>query len=373
MRVLHSYRTYLPDPPGGMQEAIRQISLATKHFGVESTVFCLSPHPYPHEIKYDECQVVRRRSWCAPASCDLGGIDAFLEFSRLTRTSDILHHHFPWPFADILHLLNKSERPAVMTYHSDIVRQKWLSSLYRPVMWKILSSMKFIVATSPAYLATSPILSHPLIRDRVRVIPLGIDENSYPSVGNESIYSRLGIEANEPYFLFLGAMRYYKGIHTLVRAAAKVDAKVIIAGSGQDENKYKALAVECGASNVVFAGQISNPEKLTLLKNCCAFVLPSHVRSEAFGMVLVEASMFGRPLISCEIGSGTSFVNAHEETGLVVPPEDPFVMARAMNTLLTDSVLAATFGKGARKRYEQLFSGPALGLAYSNLYKEALQ
>jgi rhamnosyl/mannosyltransferase len=233
--------------------------------------------------------------------------------------------------------------------------------------------MKFIVATSPAYLATSPVLSHPSIRDLVRVIPLGVDENSYPSTGDESIYSRLGVGANEPYFLFLGAMRYYKGIHTLVRAATKVDARVIIAGSGPDEEKYKALAEECGASNVVFAGQITNPEKLTLLKNCRAFVLPSHVRSEAFGMVLVEASMFGRPLISCEIGSGTSFVNAHEETGFVVPPEDSNEMAHAMSNLLDDDRLSINFGKGARVRYERLFSGPALGKAYSELYKEALQ
>ncbi len=130
MRVLHSYRTYLPDPPGGMQEAIRQISLGTKKFGIENTVFCLSPRPYPNQIKFDECQVVRRRSWCAPASCDLGDAGAWLEFERLARNSDILHHHYPWPFADVLHLLTKADAPAVMTYHSDIVRQKWLSSLY---------------------------------------------------------------------------------------------------------------------------------------------------------------------------------------------------------------------------------------------------
>jgi rhamnosyl/mannosyltransferase len=303
----------------------------------------------------------------------LGWVQSFVEFARLARKSDILHHQFPWPFADVLQLIERPKIPSVMTYHSDIVRQKWLNAMYAPLMWRMLLSMRFIVATSPAYLRTSPVLSHPSIRDRVRVIPLGIDENSYPSDGDFSIFKRLGVNEKEPYFLFLGVLRYYKGLHTLVQAAAKVDARVVIAGSGPEANELKALAARLGAKNIVFAGQISDPEKVTLLKNCRALVLPSHLRSEAFGMVLVEAAMFGRPLISCEIGSGTSFVNAHNETGLVISPEDPVQMAFAMNSLLKDDALAGCFGKSARKRYEQLFSAPALGRAYASLYKDALQ
>ena len=111
-------------------------------------------------------------------------------------------------------------------------------------------------------------------------------------------------------------------------------------------------------------------EKVTLLQNCRAAVLPSHLRSEAFGMFLVEGALFGRPLISCEIGTGTSYVNAHGETGLVVPPDDATALASAMNVLLRDEALADRFGRGARSRYEQLFSGPVLGRAYAELFKE---
>jgi rhamnosyl/mannosyltransferase len=88
-----------------------------------------------------------------------------------------------------------------------------------------------------------------------------------------------------------------------------------------------------------------------------------------YGMVLVEASMFGRPLISCEIGTGTSFVNAHEVSGLVVAPENPAALADAMNTLLSDDALVKTMGQAARERYERLFSGPALGRAYAELFR----
>ena len=89
-------------------------------------------------------------------------------------------------------------------------------------------------------------------------------------------------------------------------------------------------------------------------------------------MVLVEASMFARPLISCEIGTGTSYVNEHENTGFVVQPEDPLSLARAMNSLLVDDALAHRMGAAARMRYEQLFSGVALGNAYAALYRDVM-
>lgn len=181
---------------------------------------------------------------------------------------------------------------------------------------------------------------------------------------------RLGLEEEEPYFLFIGVLRYYKGLHTLIKAAQQVKARIVIAGSGPEGENLRALANQLCARNVIFAGQISDHEKVSLLKGCRALVLPSHLRSEAYGMVLVEASIFGRPLVSCEIGTGTSFVNAHEESGLVVPPEDAAALGNALNTLLKDSSCAEAFGRGARARYDRLFSGPALGRSYAELFRE---
>lgn len=369
---MHCYRTYFPDPTGGLQEAIRQMCLATKQLGVENTVFCLSPNPEPNEINRPECQVIRRRSWWAPASCDLGGMGSFLEYARLAKKSDILDHHFPWPFGDVLRLGTKPRIPSVVIYHSDVVRQKWLNTAYAPIMWKTLSGARFIVTTSPAYLRTSPILSHPSLRDKVRVIPLGIEESSYSNEGDDLVFTRLGIAADVPYFLFIGVLRYYKGAHFLVKAAKGVRAQVVIVGLGPEGARLQALAREIAAENVVFAGHVTGPEKVALLKRCRALVLPSHLRSEAFGMVLVEAAMYRRPLICCEIGTGTSFVNIHQETGFVVAPGSPEELKRAMNALLDDDNLATQLGMAARARYELLFSGLALGRAYMELYRETL-
>ena len=369
-KALHVYRTYFPDPPGGLQEAVRQIALSTRECGVDNTIFTLSPRPDPGELLRPEARVVRCRSWMAPASCDIGGVGAFARFSRVASEVDVVHYLFPWPFADVMHATVRPACPAVLTYISDVVRQRWLGRAYAPLMWRTLREMKAIVANCPAYARTSPVLSDPRLRDKVRIIPLGIEESSYPQTGDERIFGRLGLAGGEPFFLFIGVLRYYKGLDFLIRASRNLGAPVVIAGSGPEEARLRRLADEAGVSNVIFAGQISNAEKVALLRRCRALVLPSHLRSEAYGMVLVEASMFGRPLVSCEIGTGTSFVNAHEETGLVVPPGDPEALHQAMRTLLAEEWLAGQWGTAARRRYESLFSGPALGRAYSALFQE---
>lgn len=369
-RVLHVYRTYFTDPPGGLQEAIRQLALSTRRFGVESTVFALSPNPNPADLSLPEGRVVRRRSWIAPASCDIGGFSAFSCFSHAVREADVLHYLFPWPFADVLHALIRPDRPSVLTYISDVVRQRWLGAAYAPLMWRTLRSMRVIVANSPAYARTSPILSDSSIRDKVRIIPLGIEESSYPKEGDDGVFERVSIPDGEPFFLFLGVLRYYKGLDFLIQAAKGVKGNVVIAGSGPEGKRLMNLVSENNLKNVIFAGQVSDAEKVALLKRCRALVLPSHLRSEAYGMVLVEAAMFGRPLVSCEIGTGTSFVNAHGESGIVVSPEDPLALSAAMNSFVEDAAMAEEMGAGARARYERLFSGKALGRAYAELFRD---
>ena len=372
IRALQVYRTYFPDPQGGMQEAIRQLCLATQAYGVANTIFTLSPKPYPAEIHRPEGRVIRSRSWAAPASCDLGGFNALRRFRDAANDTDVLHYWFPWPYADVLRVASRTKAPAVLTYVSDVVRQRFLRSAYTPLMWRTLRSMRAIVAHCPAYAATSPVLSDPAIRDKVRVIPLGIVESSYPSEGDASVFTRLGLSKDEPYFLFIGVLRYYKGLHTLLRAAQQVGVRIVVAGTGPEGSALRQLAQDLAVTNVLFAGEVTDAEKVSLIKQCRALVLPSHLRSEAFGMVLVEAAMFGRPMVSCEIGTGTSYVNAHEESGLVVPPEDANALAAALRTLLADDAAASKLGQGARIRYERLFSGPAMGRAYSELFREVM-
>jgi glycosyltransferase involved in cell wall biosynthesis len=374
VKVLHIYRTYFPDPPGGLQEAIRQICLATRKRGVESKIFVLSPNPLPQEIMFPEGTVIRSKSWAAPASCDLGGLDSLRQYHALSDWADVLHFQFPWPFGDVLRVLGGRDKPAVMTYHSDIMRQRYLGYAYGPLMRITLQSMSAVVATSPAYARSSPILRESVRPERLRIIPLGIDDYAYEETSRRcgsDLLSRLPL-GDKPFFLSLGVLRYYKGLHTLIEASPSISANLVVAGSGPEMERLKKLAEQVDASNVIFAGQVSNEEKIALLKGCRGLILPSHLRSEAFGMVLVEASMFGKPMICCEIGSGTSYINEDGVTGLVVPPERPHELAAAANALLADEARALQMGFAARARYERLFSGPALGDAYAQLYNSVL-
>jgi glycosyltransferase involved in cell wall biosynthesis len=369
LRVLSTYKTYLPDPPGGLQEAIRQTCLSTSEHGIKNTIYTLSKQPYPRQVNFPEANVFREKSWLAPASCDIGSFKSLQTFKHLLSNTDVVHYYHPWPFADVLNLLSRSEKPQMMTYISDIVRQKYLDKFYMPLLRHSLDKMQIIVANCPTYAATSNVLSNPKIRDKVRVIPLGINESSYLTEGDESILDRRGIK-NNFYFLFLGVLRYYKGLRFLIEAANLVKAKIVIAGSGPEQSKLQKQAIELGCNNIIFTGQVSEAEKIALLAHCSAFILPSHLRSEAYGMVLVEASMMGKPMISCEIGTGTSYINCHEETGFVVPPESSEALAVAMNAMLNENKLTHEMGIKARTRYERLFSGEALGKAYSDIYKE---
>jgi len=374
MRVLHVYRTYFPDAQGGLQEAIRQICIACGGYGIESKVFVLSPNPSPGSINANEGQIIRSRSWWAPASCDLGGLDSFKQFNELARWADVIHFHFPWPYADVLNLISRHKKPTLITYHSDIVKQKITNAFYAPLRTHMLNSMDAIVATSPVYAESSPVLRKYLGSSKLKMIPLGIVEapddsnNSRPK--NEYLKS-LNVD-QKPYLLFLGVLRYYKGLHTLVQAAKSIKSIIVIAGAGPEEALLRKQVSEKGIANIIFTGEVTESQKNILLKGCYALVLPSHLRSEAFGMVLIEAAMHSKPMISCEIKSGTSYANTHNETGYVVEPENPSQLAQAANALFSNAQQALTFGNNARKRYEELFSGPALGKAYSNVYQEIL-
>ncbi|MEX0450038.1 glycosyltransferase [Spiribacter sp. 221] len=375
MRVLHVYRRYLPDSLGGTAEAIRQISLVLKAKGVESRVFALSPELSMRVVDRPEAQVIRARSWFAPASCDIGGIAALSCFRREAKWADLIHYHFPWPYADLLHFTVRTEKPCLMTYHSDIVQKGALGMCYRPLRARMLASMNAVVATSPAYRQTSRVLRRLEYEapGRVEVIPLGISESSYQeyldAAEEISVQEEFGLKPNR-YFLFIGAARAYKGLPVLEKAVTGSELTVAIAGPGtMPEGEASSTSGQAGVRHL---GQVSPAQKMALIGNCRALVLPSNRRSEAFGMVLVEAAMCGRPLISTELGTGTSYVNIHEHTGFVVPPDDADSLHYAMQTLALNDEMVTRMGIAARQRYEKLFAGQPLSDAYYSLYQRIL-
>ena len=368
MKILHVYRTFFPDTQGGLEETIRQICVNTKALGFDSRVFTLSANPEPAVVDVDGISVHRVKESFEIASCNIS-LSAFREYEKQLEWADLVNIHFPWPFADVLHLATKMRKPTVVTYHSDIVRQKVLLSLYHPLMMKFLKTVDKIVCTSPNYFATSNVLSN--FQEKSEIIPIGIEESFYPTPSEaqeEAAVSRWG----KDYFLFVGVFRYYKGLHLLLDAAKDAPYRVIIVGSGPIEDDLKAQAKELELENVIFTGRVSDADKVALFRNCRAVVFPSYLRTEAFGVTLLEGAMFSKPLISTEIGSGTSHVCIHDLNGLVVPPGQARFLRRAMDQIYHRPDLADLMGKRSRKRYERLFTGKLMGMRYAELYTSLL-
>jgi rhamnosyl/mannosyltransferase len=370
MKVLHVYRTYFPDSQGGLEEVIRQISLNTRKHGVESRIFSLSPNPSPATIDAEEGQLVRVKQSFEIASCGFcfGGL---AEFNRQVAWADVVHYHFPWPYADVMHAIGGHPHPSVVTYHSDIVRQKLLSYLYRPLMNHFLGSVDRIVATSPNYFATSDVLSR--FSDKVDIIPIGVQRESYPQLSDEDeIVQRVEAEYGRGFFLFVGVLRYYKGLHILLDAMREAPYEVVIVGSGPVEDELKDQARELGLENVHFCGYLEDDIKMALFHLCRAVVFPSYLRSEAFGVTLLEGAMCAKPLISAEVGSGTSHINIHQQTGLVVTPGCSRSLREAMDTIYYNPRDAEGMGHRACTRYEELFTGVAMGARYAEVYRDVL-
>lgn len=369
MKVLHVYKTYFPDTMGGIEQVLLQLTHGLSEKGVQNRLLALSPDAQPAVIVRPEAEVHRFPITVQFASNPVS-VQAWRHFGEHLAWADVVHYQFPWPFADLLHYLHrKACKPSLVTYQSDIVRQRRLMKLYRPLMTRFLNSMDQVVATSPDYLRTSPVLSQ--LECRLDVIPNGLDESSCPPA-SEQMLARWRQVVGEGFFLFVGVLRYYKGLDTLIRAAARVNGLIVIAGAGPEQERLRALAEAGAVKNVHFLGHVSDLDKAALLQLAGVFVFPSHLRSEAFGMSLIEAAMYALPLISCDIGSGTSYINLHGVTGLVVPPEAPEALAGAMERLRVEPRLAQSMGQAARLRYEQLFTGRRMADAYHAVYQRLL-
>lgn len=368
LRVLHVYKTFYPDTTGGVEVVLSQLMRNLSSMGIESRLFVLSSEPTPSPAEMFGAQIFRLQTSVSLSSNPMS-LRALLAFRKHVHWADIIHYQFPWPFADLLHLMHGTARPSLVSYQSDIVRQKHLMRLYRPLMDRFLGSVDRICATSASYSQTSPVL--PRFKSKVKVIPNGLDQITLPHAP-VSLRERWRSQLGQGFFLFVGVLRYYKGLHTLISAAQFVSGRIVIAGTGSDELNLKSQAAALGIQNVSFVGHVTDEDKAALLELCGVFVFPSHLRSEAFGMSLVEASMFSRPMISCEIGTGTSFVNLHGVTGLTVPPENPQALASAMCNLYQNDDLRKKMACAARQRYEALFTGERMASAYLAQYQELM-
>lgn len=285
-------------------------------------------------------------------------------------SADIYHLHFPNPVGELAYLAAGSPGKLVVTYHADIVRQKLLVKAMAPFIKRLLSRADAVMVSSPNLISSSPWLRP--VAEKCRVVPFGIDAAPFRLTPDVETRARsLRDTYGGPIVLFVGRLIYYKGLSFLVEAIKKVDAQLVIVGTGPLEEDLRKQARELGIEKRIhFAGRASDEELPAYYHACDLFVLPSIANSEAFGFVQLEAHACGKAVVSTNLPTGVPYANLDGITGKIVPPEDANALADAMNALLNDSALRARLGGQAKTRVETEFSREALGAAVLKTYAE---
>lgn len=284
--------------------------------------------------------------------------------------ADLVHFHWPNPAAALALLGSGYRGPLVVTYHSDVVRQKVLGRVCAPILDALLRRSHAIIATSPNYVSSSPVLRK--VTPLCRVIPLGIAETCFAKPALESV-TRIRKQYGPKLVLSVGRLVYYKGFEHLIRAMSSVDGHLLIAGNGPLAEPLRNLRDNLGLQDrVTFLGNPSDQELKAYYHAADVFALASVARSEAFGIVQLEAMAAGTPVVNTNIPSGVPFVSRHAETGLTVEPADAKSMAAGLTALLENDILRRQYGAAARARAEALFSVKVMLDNTLDLYREVL-
>ncbi|HEV7684568.1 MAG TPA: glycosyltransferase [Pyrinomonadaceae bacterium] len=288
---------------------------------------------------------------------------------RIRRAkSDIIHIHWPNPSAVLAYLASGHRGRLVITYHSDVVRQRTLAAAFTPMLRAALKRARAIIVSSPNYIDGSYVL--PEFRSRCRVIPFGVSGDYFQQF-DPHVVKRIREEYGPRIVLGVGRMVYYKGFEYLVRAMANVDGRLLLIGRGPLREPLTELAAEIGvASRVTFLSEVTDIRPYYQAAD--VFALSSVMRSEAFGIVQLEAMACGKPVINTQLDSGVTFVSPHGVSGLTVPPENSAALSDGINQLLDRPEWRAELGDGARRRVAENFTVDKMVQRTFQLYQDVM-
>jgi rhamnosyl/mannosyltransferase len=363
LRVLHLGKFY-PPHPGGMETHLQALCGELKR-AVEVEVIVAGEGRETICEEVDGVRVSRlgtTMNFAAAPVCP--------QMVRRVRESraDIVHLHWPNPTAVLAYLMSGHRGHLVFTYHSDIIRQRILRKPFWPILTIALKRARAIIATSPDYVQTSTVLQK--FRERCRVIPFGIPLEQFDQP-NAIEVSKLRRQYGARLVLTVGRLVYYKGFQYLIRAMREVDGHLLIVGHGPVRDELEREARAAGVSErVTFLGDM--PDVRPYYHAANVFVLPSIARSEAFGIVQLEAMACAKPVVNTSLASGVPFVSPGGLTGLTVTPADAHALAQAINTLLDNPALSAGYGQAGRRRVEQEFSLEVMTRRTLKVYEEVV-
>jgi glycosyltransferase involved in cell wall biosynthesis len=369
LRVLQLGKFY-PPQRGGMESHVKTLCDRLRK-EVDVDVFVSNTGP---TTVRELCDGVRVTRIARVAQVNSTSLNPALVSRVSSFDADLIHLHWPNPMAALAYLMSGNRAKLIVTYHSDVLKQRISREFFGPILRAVLRRSKAIIVSSSNYLETSLVLRP--YRDRCHVIPLGISENHFAPPDESAvkdIRSQYGARYGERLILSVGRLVDYKGFNYLVRAMVKTSGRLVIVGEGPLKSALMKLARSLDLHDrVVFCGDLPDERLRSLYHSADMFVLASTDRREAFGLAQVEAMAASTPVINTYLDSGVPFVSLDGVTGLTVPHSDSDALAGAMNRLFEDATLRSAFGQAARRRAESMFGTEAMGTRTLRTYEYAL-
>ena len=339
---------------GGIEKVVQQIAEELNgkdNFEIE--VLCCQPKGKAKVEEINGIKVYRASSlgifWGMPISFDF-----FKLFKELSKEADVIDFHHPFPLGDLAVFLFPPKAKLIVHYHSDIIRQRVFNFLVKPFILHTLKRAQKILVSNPNLVKNSPCLKK--FRGKCQVISFGVDLEEIKQCLDKAEIKEIKKKYKE-FVLFVGRLNYYKGGEYLVEAMRDVNANLVIVGEGKQRKLLKKKTKDLKIENKVFFLPTQEREKLiNFYKASEVFILPSIFKSEAFGIVLIEAMACGKPVISTELGTGTSWVNIDGKTGFVIPSKDSKAISQAIKKILENKKLAQELSQNAKQRIEEEFS-----------------
>ena len=369
MRVLLVYKDYAP-VLGGVESHIQLLAEGLREKGIEVQVLVTNTGRKTVRGEINGVPIIKTGRLFSVSSAPIS-LSFYRELRRLGRAADIVHLHSPYPPAEIGQLLLRRGQHFLLTYHSDIVRQKVLGFFYSPLLRCVLRQAERIIVSNPRVIQLSRFLRPHAAK--CLVVHFGVDLRRFaltPAVQQRAAALRTA-HSERPLILAVGKLRHYKGIDVLIEALTSLDAHALIAGSGPMGPVWKQKAIDAGVSDrVSFLGEVSEEELVALYHAADIFAFPSTNRAETWGLAQIEAMACGLPVVCTEIGTGTSYVTQHGITGLVVPPSDPAALAGALQELIDHPERRKQLGEAGRDRARRELSREAMIERTLALYTE---
>lgn len=352
LKVLQVNKLYYPHT-GGIEKVVQQLAEGLKDRTDMEVLVC---QERGRSLIENVNGVTVRRAGSLGVLFSLPISFPFLwKLRKLSRSMDVLHFHTPFPLGDLGCLLSGFKGKVVVWWHSDVVRQKKLMKFYRPIMEKFLKRADVIIVATQGHIDGSDYL--PQYRDKCVIIPYGVDQVIEKKADEYIINQSKEKKKDKINLLFVGRLVYYKGCEVLLEAFRSVTgAELTIVGTGDLEETLKRQAKADGIDDRVhFLGAVDDEQLDRAFADCDVLILPSVLKSEAFGLVQIEAMAYGKPVINTQLPSGVPYVSIDGETGLTVPPSDAEALAKAMQWMVDHEEERLQMGRKARERVKECY------------------